>query len=122
MKTIHKHDLQTIHYTGGHIRTFGEVILEEKSVKVINDSDDFTVEFNDHQMRFTLTFEHKISRAVFSLTPFYEYVGDNPYLSIHAARQGTHELGVALSDGGSPFAKPGCGFWLMVTYLGCCAY
>lgn len=104
---------------GGHIVTFCEVHFDGSNATIINDSGDFTVEYYDVQKKFTLRFERDITKTAISLTPFYTYVGDDPYLSVHAARQGSKELGVVLSDGGSAFAREGCGFWIMVVYLKC---
>jgi hypothetical protein len=105
---------------GAHIVTYGEVKFDGTTPTVVNDSGDFTVEFNSGQHRFTLKFERDISRTVISLTPFFQYVGDSPYLSIHAARQGPKELGVVISSDNAAFSREGCGFWIMMMYLKNC--
>jgi len=106
---------------GGHTGSYGEIRFDGTAPTITNDSGDFKVTFNAAQETFMLEFERDISKTVVSLTPFFEYVGDQPYLSIHAARQGDpRKLGVAISRADSPFSKAGCGFWVKVMYLKNC--
>ncbi len=106
---------------GGHTGSFGEVRFDGTTPTITNDSGDFTVTYNATQETFMLEFKRDISKTVVSLTPFFEYVGDQPYLSIHAARQDDpRQLGVAISRADRPFSKPGCGFWVKVMYLKNC--
>lgn len=115
------HESEKDNSHGGHIRTYGEVHFDGTTPSIRNDSGDFTVEYMETQEWFKLKFERDVSKTVISLTPFFSYVGDNPYLSIHAARESANELGVQISDAGRPFARSGCGFWITMIYLSHCA-
>lgn len=102
--------------SGGHITTYGEIRFDGTKVILTNDSGDFSVKLADGPSTFILNFDRNISRSVFSLTQFYDYAGDNPYLSLQGARQGPHELAVVIREDDRA-ALSGIGFWIMAVHL-----
>ena len=98
---------------------FGEIMLKNGKLIVTNDSGGFQVEFIENQFVFELTFNRDISKSVVSVTPIYDYAGDDPYLTSHCARVGQNKLRVSVTaSNNNKFV--GGGFFFIIHVLKFC--